>query len=830
MVEQLLRFGEISIAPDRRQVLRNGQPIKLGGRAFDLLMVLVENRGRVVTKDELLDRVWGDESVEEGNIQVHVSNLRAQLGRSSIATIPGRGYRFVLGETLGPTSLDVWADSAGAVERPELIGRQRELEVLCELVCNGPLATVVGTGGIGKTALVRALIRSRLLPPGLSVSWVDVVLGMAVPDLRAAVARAAGLEVEADDGGGSLAEAMQGRAVLVVLDNCEAATEACAEVVGSLLEHIWPSRIIATTQEPLQIAGERVLRLGPLAVPSAGAAFESADDFPAVRLFMRTLAALDHRFRPTSQALQSMAAVCRRLDGNPLAIELGAARVPLLGLAELERRISEQLDLLRTTRRDLPERQRSLRAVAEWSVALLSESSAKLLRSLSVFEEGFGLDAATAVGAVDDMDRFDILEHLQNLVNRSLLHVDDAPRPQYRLLDSTRALAAEQAVTTGCRDAAWTRKAEYMRDLALRGLEDFWVQPEDEWVAAYRGSHRDFLEVFGEACRLHLPAIAAPIGLLLCRLDDTTGVFSGVAARKLALWSLLRDADPLAVSMIWRALSWHGVVRIGELSALEVAQCSADAARATADPRSLHGALCRLAMEAAFAGQAELASSALDEARQLEDPGWPPRIRFVRALAGLQFGRFASNFELALRCGQEAIDLARESRSRPLVVRCSTTFADAVFDTGDCDRALELWLRVLPELRALGRPAILATTLADVARASLLVGRIEQAQVFATEALPLIWRHPWFPVLVNCIAYLGAKVGEHAAAAKLLGYAARCERGSPGRLETGERQIIDGARKLVELGIATDQLQQLMDEGRCLEASEVMDLCTVVLA
>jgi DNA-binding winged helix-turn-helix (wHTH) protein len=294
-------FGRFRVWPHRRELLADGRPIKLGGRAFDVLMALIEARGEVVAKNALMARVWPDRIVEENNLHGHISTLRAVFGaeRELIRTISGRGYQFT-GEigflSAGP---DERADAGMAAVQPaatlpptnvpqavsELIGRDDDLGEILSLATAHRLVTLTGAGGIGKTRLALAAAR-QLLPHFADGVWLAELSPLSDPGLvPAAVAAAVGLEL----GGGEIsaqrvAQALAERRLLLVLDTCEHMIAAAAALAEALLRTGSALRVLATSREPLRAEGERVYPVPPLAVPAA----EGEDPWPygAVWLFV----------------------------------------------------------------------------------------------------------------------------------------------------------------------------------------------------------------------------------------------------------------------------------------------------------------------------------------------------------------------------------------------------------------------------------------------------------------------------------------------------------------------------------------------------------------
>src|SRR5215469_7481848 len=386
-----IQFGRFTVEPHRRELLADGRPIKLGGRAFDLLMALIEASGTVVGKDVLLDRVWPNRIVEENRLQNQVSALRRAFGADHdlIRTIAGRGYQFTgeirarSGDAAGqwdvrePTGDPAPAHPpANLPERvSELIGREKDLGEIRNLIAERRLVTLTGVGGIGKTTLGFEVAR-LLLPEFADGIWVAELGPLSDPGLVfVTVATALGLELTAGaTSPGRVADALGSKKLLLVLDNCEHVINAAASMAEALLRTNPSTRVIATSREPLRAPGECIYRVLPLGVPAEGA--EDPDEVlrhGAARLFVARARDADPHFSLDSGAAAAMAAICRRLDGMPLAIELAAARTASLGLEGLASRLDDRFRLLTGGRRTALPRQQTLRATLDWSYELLSE-------------------------------------------------------------------------------------------------------------------------------------------------------------------------------------------------------------------------------------------------------------------------------------------------------------------------------------------------------------------------------------------------------------------------------------------------------------------------
>ncbi len=477
-------FANFRLLPDQRALCCSQAPVKLGSRAFDMLLALVERRDRVVSKNELMDLVWPRLVVEENNLQVQVVALRKLLGHPAIATVPGRGYRFTLpvvvqGDTATAGDAPAAAAPRAAAELsprhnlppwlPRLFGRDGDLHLLGELLDRHPLVTVTGSGGIGKTRLAQAAAAARVDRTPSGLWWVDLAPITDPERVTDAVALAMGLRPQAGQApADALVAALTAGAPLLVLDNAEHLLDAVVDLLTRLRQSAPQARWLVTSQEVLRIADEHVFRVGPLALPGDG---QPAGDGAAVALFVARAQAADRHFVLGPDNQTWVADICRRLDGIPLAIELAAARLPLLGVQGLHQRLDQRLKVLTTGDRNSQRRHHTLRAALEWSHQLLAAPEQSVLRRLGVFAGGFTLEAAQQVAEDEQgIDRWEVLEHLGALVEKSLVVAEGESSPRYRMLETMRLFALERLIESGEAKQARQRHREHYLALAEDAL------------------------------------------------------------------------------------------------------------------------------------------------------------------------------------------------------------------------------------------------------------------------------------------------------------------------------------------------------------------------
>jgi predicted ATPase/DNA-binding winged helix-turn-helix (wHTH) protein len=484
--ERAIAFGHFRLLPARRLLLAGDEPVRLGSRALEILIALLERSGELVSKDELMARVWPSTFVEEGNLKVQVAGLRRALGdrRGSnrfLATVPGRGYRFVAPVVFS----EVLPTLASGVERSpslpapvaRMIGRADTVREFAAQLPHQRFMTIVGPGGIGKTTVALAVARELISSSQLDVEFVDLAPLVEPHLVTGALAAALGPEIVSGNQIDDVIAASRSKRMLLVLDNCEHVIEAAAALAVAVQSRAPEVQILATSREPLRAAGEQVYRLPALTCPPTSAPLTAAEAlrFPAVGLFVQRTAATLGRYELDDQDAPIVADICRKLDGLPMAIEFAAARVDAFGLRELAVHLPDRLQLLTNGRRPTLPRHHSLRAALDWSHELLPEPERVVLRRLAVFAGGFTLEAASVVAASGEIAVADVVACVAGLVTKSLVAADvEGPAPCYRLLGTTRAYALEKLTDSGEREQVERRHAEHLRD---QRTESGWHSP-----------------------------------------------------------------------------------------------------------------------------------------------------------------------------------------------------------------------------------------------------------------------------------------------------------------------------------------------------------------
>jgi predicted ATPase/DNA-binding winged helix-turn-helix (wHTH) protein len=468
-------FGSFRLSVTERLLEKGGEPVQLGSRALDILIALVERPAEVVSKKELISRVWPDLLVDEGSLRFHVSALRKALGQGRsdtryVTNVSGRGYCFVapisrVASQPAPPRNSLARSPVGLPPSPtRMVGRDETVRFISEALSARRFLTIVGPGGIGKTTVASAVSHSMLTAFDGAVHWVDfgpLCTPSLVPNR---VASTVGLPGNFDDALAALPAFLRDRRMLLVLDSCEHLVETIAPLAERIFGEAPEVHILATSREPLQVEGERVHRIDPLAFPPDDAALTAACalTFPAVRLFVERAAADGNGFELNDAEASTVGKVCRKLDGVALALELAAGRVGAYGIKGIESLLDSPCRLLWRGRRTALPRHQTLCALLDWSCNLLPESERMILRRLSVFVGAFSLEAAQFVAAGNILEREQVAEAIAGLVAKSLIAVENHHAGTlYRLLDTTRAYVLAKMVDSGERHTIAQRHATY---------------------------------------------------------------------------------------------------------------------------------------------------------------------------------------------------------------------------------------------------------------------------------------------------------------------------------------------------------------------------------
>lgn len=476
-------FGTFRLAIAERALFDGDRPVRLGSRAIEILVALVERAGELVTKRELIHRVWPDTVVVEANLTVHIAGLRRALGEGVsanryIMNVPGRGYRFVASVTVAERKAETLTSTADTAPHQHnlpphstrLVGRESIIDDLKRRLLAARLVTVVGPGGIGKTVVALAVADTMLSHFEHGVWLIDLSRTSEPRLVPHAMAAALRLEIRSDNPILGLISVLRDKDMLLVLDNCEHVVDEAALLSTELLRGVRGVRILATSREPLRTEGEEVCWLPELASPPAQC--QSIDaakalSFPAVELFVDRVASIVSDFELSDEDAIHASRICRELDGIPLAIEFAAARAESLGIAGIATALDDRMRLLATRNHGAAEaRHRTIRSTLDWSYQLLSATERRALMSVAIFPGGFDMSSACAVMVDDALDATEVTDTIASLALKSLIVADIGHSDvRFRLLQTTRIFALAKLSETA--DGVWLRRRQalYYRDL-----------------------------------------------------------------------------------------------------------------------------------------------------------------------------------------------------------------------------------------------------------------------------------------------------------------------------------------------------------------------------
>ncbi len=868
----LLRFGDFVLDTANARLSRAGVAVELAPKAFELLSFLAQRAGELVLKDDLLDGVWRRRFVSEGAVKTVVSELRAALSDDArapqwIETVQRRGYRFI-----GAVQAQAPAPAPAAgmpgnlpLGQPAVIGREAEAARLAELLGGARLVTLTGTAGVGKTQLALAQAHAQRAHHADGV-WL-VELAALAPEttdaatLRATLARALQLAPAAAAGDAALAAALQGLALLLVVDNAEHVLPAVSPLLAHLHLHLPQLRLLVTSREPLQIPGEVVLRVPPLEVPAADA--DAGAEGPglmacgAVRLFMARVAARLPGFELSdgTQA-QALARVCRALDGLPLALELAAARVPVLGLAGLAQHLARdhggggaRLQLLTQGARNAVPHQRTLRATLDWSHALLTPAQQRVFRRLAVFRGGFTLQAAQTVCRDAEIDAWGVLDALEALTEKSMLGAPVqgagvAPGlspglshggPRFTQLESLHDYAYEQLVAAG--ELAATQQRHLQATVAYWERADARALGEAAmaWVAQHLPEVDNLRAALRHAMRvLEQGEDAGVAEQLLALVGHSSALWprAGMAAEGWAWCAAVRERAARHPSVRLRG----GVdLAVASLccfhSALPAAEGMAAALRAVAAFQAIndgvreyhaHYLAWMLAQEVHGGSGAGLHLARL---QALVQPGWSPVLRRFARNAAAQQQRMNGEREAFLASSRELLTLYRQLGAQGETWTAASLLMLAEADRGQRAEALAVGREALAEIRSAGRLRQYAQLLAIHTTLVAEGEDVAATRSALADALPLRHLRGAADFVTLALAWLALHEGRPTNAGQLLGRYDAAQRGAgaygPGSYAYRSAQALAG-RLQHSLGEAA--CQKLRLDGEALGDEQAVSL------
>jgi predicted ATPase/DNA-binding winged helix-turn-helix (wHTH) protein len=715
------RFRDFELDVVAYELRRHGHRIRLARQPMELLLLLLEHREELVSHHDIAKRLWGEDAFGDLDAGTHtaVLKIRQVLGDSResplfVETVPGKGYRFV-----APVDVVSWSNPQASpgiqaarrwqadtrrhnlpAELTSFVGRQTELAELSKLLRSARLLSLTGAGGVGKTRLAIRLGFQLVdeFPDGV---WLVDLAPLSAPDL---VAQAIAMTVGVREGPqrsarDALIENLRSRELLLVLDNCEHLVAVCAELAEALLRGAPGLRIVATSREALGVPGETVFRVPSLSLPEATGALaaEALVEAEATRLFVERATAVDLAFRATPENVDTIARICQRLDGVPLAIELAAVHVSALSLEQIDTRLHDRFRLLTRGTRTGVARQRTLEATVDWSYQLLSDVERQLFGRLSVFRAGWSLEAAERVCGGDGIDANDILDLLSRLVSKSLVGLErTVAGERYVFLETVRQYARDRLIQVGA--------ADRLRD-----------------------RHFDF---FFEEFRGVLPILRHHNQLLcLRRLGSEQENVRAALEWAVTADVLAEKGVELAAALFW---FWtkRGLFEEGKMW-LERALAVGCSAPGSVRARALIG----LAHMYHFQGRSfqTVVAEALSLGRHDGDAWVESFALFLQALAAFEGGDYEQATVRALEA-REAANVSGEivQHSGPLLI-----LANIAVSSGNYDRAQDLYDQSIDASRRDGDTWSLGILLSAAAGLRIVRGDFDVASAQASEAMSL---------------------------------------------------------------------------------------------
>jgi predicted ATPase/DNA-binding winged helix-turn-helix (wHTH) protein len=781
-----LHYENFEIHLDERRLVLAGQEMEMGARAFDVLVTLAQHLGSVVSKAELMQKAWPHVVVEENNLQVQIHALRKLLGSSVIATVPGRGYRLTAKQVQTTVTLaqQNGQRESGKIKRTEIestlgnfpaeiasiFGRQNEIEQLKTLIASQRLITITGGGGRGKSSLAQHiawLLRANfehgvwfidLSSVNDSVSLIDFVaqtIGANLPGLR--------------DSCDELVDALNSQNALLLFDGAEHVVKAVGALIQRLLHQATELCILVTSQERLRIQFEQVYTLAALPTPKKSQ-WQEAMTFGAVRLLCERVQALDRRIVWEQESLQSAIEICERLDGNALAIELAAARIPILGVQGVLEKLSERLELLSTDGLQAIPRHVSLLSALDWSYQLLSQDEASLFRQLGVFKDGFSLRACQIYLRTPDVDDWTVMDLLNSLIERSLVVVQGDEPPRFRLLETNRTYALHRLELMHETQECNRRHAQAMNQLCdelIKSRNDqlLWLEMNNvrtafDWAVSQSDESSQELAV----------SLACASAMLLAVGGQVTEALS----RLLQVQPWVNEKTPIHLA----ARYWQWLARCGGRGRLPTSQCIEYFERAEqlfeklTQTRHIH-ACRRMRAEALLEIQDIVgAQNALALAQAQETPGWPiaDRLRRLRIQSLIECAK--TNYSNALANAEFALSLAVADGVERYVVILQAHIAGIHAVTQNHAEAIALYQALLANTKSqYFQKLTLASICGGLMVAQIASSQPEAAAKVCLERLSMLRRSSLFMSYCDVFAWLLVSLDQPLPAARFIGAA-----------------------------------------------------------
>lgn len=713
-----------------------------------------------------------------------------------------------------------------------LVGRKTEIAQIQGLLAKHRLVSIVGTGGTGKT---RAAIEvaSQLTGRFADGAWFVDLSPITDPTLIASrIAAVFSAEVSIDESASdALAIILESKDALLVLDNCEHLIGDVANLAIGLLRHCHKLNILATSREPLGIAGEAVYRLPLLSMPppESAATADEAIGYDAVALFVERAMEVKRDFKLDDHNVATVVEICRAVDGIALAVELAASRVGIVGLTQVAQRLQEFRLLTGGDRTAVP-RQRTMHAMIGWSYDLLSEAEQALLRRLAVFSGSFTFDAVTEVCSVSPVESESIFDLLTGLIRKSLVSDDPEHDSRYRLLDSMRAFASEKLYDAGEAERLAHRHAEYYEMMARQADAMYRRAPSREWLDALEPDADNFRGAFDWALERRGDVVLGAT-LAAATINFFNDYMPSEATRWMvkALEVLPKGTAPRIEGRLCLGLTTTGRdlpaprMRAAGERAIEIFRSNLDRqglAEALRGTSQIVGWYFREDRELAD----DLAIESIEIARELGDP-----ILLALCLRTRGLTIDISDFPAKRAVLEESLALMRQHGNERQIASMLTWISDLEFSAGEERRALEYGREAVRYAESSRSNEIYATATVNLANYACALGEWTSARQAIHEAIRVSRKtrfHATLTFALQAYALIASEFGDHVRAAMLLGFCdSRFGTLHPDRQSDQSEDMLH--RRLLAMldeHVATDDLARNMATGSAMNEEEAISL------